>query len=291
MHFGALEAGGTKMVMGLLDENLNILRTASCKTTSPDETLPEILNFFRGSAISAMGIASFGPIGLKKDASDYGFILNTPKTAWQNYDLLGAIRSELKVPCGFDTDVNAAALAEALMGVAKGTQNCLYLTVGTGIGGGLLVGGKLVHGLLHPEWGHILLNKRQDDPLERGVCPFHPNCAEGLAAGPSIKARWGIPAQDLLPDHPAWDLEAYYLAQVCQTAIMTVSPEKIILGGGVMHQKALYPMIAQYTLKLLNGYLSGDRFQIERDYIVAPALYPDSGLIGAGLLAKEALNA
>ncbi|MGI6215617.1 MAG: ROK family protein [Christensenellales bacterium] len=290
MRYGALEAGGTKMVMGILNERMEIIRSTACATRAPEETMKDILSFFEGEQLDAMGIATFGPVNLDKNSEDYGSITSTPKLAWRNYPLYKAIKDALNVPTLVDTDVNAAALAEATMGAAKGLENILYVTVGTGIGGGLLVGGRLVHGMLHPEWGHIPLSRSKDDPLQRGICPYHALCLEGLASGPSIQARWGMPAKDIPEDHMAWDLESYYLAQLCITALMTVSVERIVLGGGVMHQEVLFPKIRAQFKEMLGDYLQHPMIERLDELIVPPALYPNSGLVGAGLLAKNALQ-
>lgn len=287
MRLGALEAGGTKMVLGVFDETLTQQSYAALPTLIPEQTIPAVLEFFEQNRVDALGIASFGPVNLRACSDSYGTILNTPKLAWQRYPLLEELKGALGVPCAIDTDVNAAALAECTLGAAKGLLNCLYLTIGTGIGGGLFCEGQLVHGLMHPEWGHMLIARHEDDPLLNGVCPYHPNCAEGFASGPSIQTRWGIPAKDLPPDHRGWELEAFYLGQLCVNALMTVSPEVIILGGGVMHQESLLPMVRQTVLKLINGYIDVEQLPPMEEFIKAPALWPDSGLVGAALLAKK----
>jgi fructokinase len=288
MRFGSLEAGGTKMVMGILNENMQILRSTTCLTRTPEETMPDILDFFEGEHLDAVGIATFGPVNLNENSSEYGNITSTPKLAWRNFPLYRTMVDTLKVPCLVDTDVNAAALAEATYGAARNLNNCLYITVGTGIGGGLLCEGKLVHGMLHPEWGHIPLSRHEDDPLTRGICPYHTLCLEGLASGPSIQNRWGVPANELLEDHRAWDLEAFYLAQLCVTALMTVSTERIILGGGVMNQSVLFPKIREKLSEMLGGYLQHPRIENLEELVCPPALTPNSGLIGGALLAKKA---
>jgi len=290
MLLGTLEAGGTKMVMGIADESMKMLRTFSCPTRSPEETMKDVLGFFENEKIDAMGIATFGPVDLNLSSPTYGSLTNTPKLAWRDFALYKTIRDALSVPCAIDTDVNAAVLAEVSFGAAQGLQNCLYLTVGTGIGGGLMCEGSLVHGMIHPEWGHIPLNRSEDDPLTRGVCPYHAVCAEGLASGPSMQTRWAMPASDLPEDHRAWDLEAFYLAQICLTALLTVSTERIILGGGVMHHTALFPMIRTHLNHMLGGYLMHERIK-DLDSLVVPAdLYPNSGLIGGALLALDKLS-
>jgi fructokinase len=288
MLYGTIEAGGTKMVAGIADENARILKSASFPTLSPDVTLVNLTGFFAGSGIVALGIATFGPADVHSASPGYGTILNTPKLLWQGYPFLQKLREALGVPCACDTDVNAAVLAEVRMGGAQELSNCLYLTVGTGIGGGLYCQDRLVHGMLHPEWGHLTLARHPDDPLPKGICPFHPGCAEGLASGPSLAARWGAEASALLPGHPAWAIEAFYLAQICVTAILTVSVQRILLGGGVMGQEQLYPMIRAMVKEQLGGYLKTDAMNDMDTFIRRPALYPVSGLVGGALLAAVA---
>lgn len=287
--YGALEAGGTKMVLSVLNEAGEILERASMPTGTPEDTMPGMLAFFRERPVKALGIGCFGPLELNPASPDYGAITATPKIAWRGYPILPAFRDALGIPVALDTDVNAAALAEARLGAAKGLDSCLYVTVGTGVGGGLIIGGKPVHGLTHPELGHMLLAPEQGDPAPEGFCPYHKRCLEGLAAGPAIQKRWGIPAQELPPEHPAWVLEVGYIAQMCVNAIMAFSPEKIILGGGVMQQAFLFPLIRERTVGLLGGYLCSP--VVDRgleDYIVPPGLGVNSGVMGAYLLAREA---
>ena len=287
--YGALEAGGTKMVLSIMDEAGNVLDQTRIPTKTPEETMPEMIAFFASHSISALGIGGFGPLNLDRRSPRYGSIMETPKTAWRHFPLLQAFRDELQVPVGLDTDVNAAALAEACLGAAKGKENCLYVTVGTGIGGGVIIHGKPVHGLMHPEIGHISVVPEPDDPMPRGICPYHPHCLEGLASGPAIEKRWGKPGAELPPDHPAWELESAYLAQLCASAVLSFSPEVIILGGGVMQQKFLLPMIREKTQKLLNGYIAHPALVSEMEnYIVEPGLGTRSGITGAFLLAQEA---
>ncbi len=290
MRLGSLEAGGTKMVMGVLDEGGQVLKKASCPTRLPEETLQDILSFFEGEPLDAMGIATFGPVDLQPESPTYGHLTHTPKLSWRGFPLMPAIRNALKVPCGVDTDVNGAVLAEATLGAARGLNNAVYFTVGTGIGGGLLSEGRLVHGLIHPEWGHTAVARHPEDPLRRSICPSHSNCAEGFATGPAMQARWGMPAQELPEDHRGWDLEAWYLAQLCQNAMMAVSPERIMLGGGVMQRTSLFPRVRTALKELLGGYLESPALKDLSTYVVPPALAPDSGLIGGALLAKTALE-
>ncbi|MCR4887273.1 MAG: ROK family protein [Clostridiales bacterium] len=289
MRIGALEAGGTKMVLTVSDESMRILGRETLPTRTPEETVPGILRFFRDQGIDALGIGSFGPLDLNPSSSAYGSITETPKLAWRHYPLLKTLREALGVPAALDTDVNAAALCEALMGAAKGLNTCVYLTVGTGIGAGVMCNGGLVHGLMHPEWGHMLLAPHPADPMPEGICPYHKGCLEGLASGPSLEKRWGVPGQALGEDHIGWEIEAHYLAQFCVSALLAISAERIILGGGVMAQRHLFPRIRRETQRLLNGYLPCVR---ELDsLIVPPARYPDSGMLGALILGKRALEA
>ena len=288
-YYGALEAGGTKMVLAVMDENGNTVRQESIPTKTPAETMPEMIAFFSVYAISSLGIGGFGPLNLDPRSDRYGWIMETPKTAWRYYPLKPAFEEKLGVPVGIDTDVNAAALAEARLGAAKGKESCLYVTVGTGIGGGVIVHGKPVHGLMHPEIGHITVAPMPDDPMPEGVCPYHPHCLESLASGPSIQKRWGVSARELPEGHPAWELESAYLAQLCANALLTFSPEKIVLGGGVMQRKFLLPLIRRKTLKLLNGYIAHPAVEAGlEDYIVTPGLGTRSGITGAWLLALDA---
>ena len=289
IRFGALEAGGTKMVMSIFDQSGNRLDRVTHKTLTPEDTVPGMLRYFQENDISALGIGCFGPLDLNPESPDYGSITSTPKLPWRQYPLTRAFRQALSVPVAIDTDVNGAALAEATLGAAKGLKSCLYVTVGTGVGGGLVMEGRLVHGLVHPEFGHMLLRPVEGDPMPGGVCPYHRGCLEGLASGPAIEKRWGASAADMGAEHPAWDLEAEYLAQMCVNAIVMLSPEKIILGGGVMQQKHLFPKIRRRTQEALNGYIRHPMIQ-ERigEYIVEPGLDVHSGVMGAYLMAKKA---
>ena len=289
MRFGTLEAGGTKMVLSVGDENNELLEQASIPTETPEKTIPRMIGWFRDKGIAALGIGSFGPVDLRKASPTYGWITRTPKPGWSGQPLLPPLRDELGVPALIDTDVNAAALAEWKLGAARGLDGCMYVTVGTGIGAGLVIEGKLVHGLVHPELGHMLLCPEPEDQTPVGFCPYHRNCLEGLASGPAMEKRWGIKAYQLPPEHPAWDLEAAYLAQMCMNAICAFSPQKIILGGGVMQQKHLFPRIREKTLTLLNGYVQAKEILEDIDrYIVEPGLGTKSGATGALLLAQEA---
>lgn len=289
MLLGALEAGGTKMVCSTGDAQGRIFTRESFPTTTPAETMPKLIGFFRDAKVDALGIGSFGPVDLHPTSPTYGYITSTPKLDWLNYPLLPEMVAALGVPADIDTDVNAAALAEHTLGAASGLSSCLYVTVGTGVGGGLVVENSLVHGLVHPEFGHFWLRPHPEDPTPHGFCPYHDGCLEGLATGPSIEKRWGTKAQFLPEDHPAWALEAYYLAQMCMTAILVFSPEKIILGGGVMQQKHLFGPIREKVQEMLGGYVQHRAIVEAIDaYIVPPGLDTNSGVTGALLLAARA---
>ena len=289
MIFGTLEAGGTKMVLSVGNEQNELLEQTVIPTETPEKTIPAMAAWFKDKNISALGIGTFGPVDLNPVSPTYGWITSTPKPGWQDTPLLPSLQEALGVPVQIDTDVNAAALAEWRLGAAKGLDSCLYVTVGTGIGAGVVTEGKLVHGLLHPELGHMLLRQEPEDPAPAGFCPYHEGCLEGLASGPAMEKRWGTKAQNLSQDHEAWDLEAAYLAQMCMNAVCALSPEKIILGGGVMQQKHLFPLIRRKTEALLNGYIHVKEITEHiDDYIVEPGLGTKSGALGALLLAQEA---
>ena len=267
------------------------LQLTTVPTTSPQATIDQIIAFFRdqaGRELSAVGIGAFGPVDLHPESPTFGFITSTPKVGWQQYDLAWTLYRALQVPIGFDTDVNAAAAGEARWGAGRGLPNFLYLTVGTGIGGGALVNGEVIHGLLHPEMGHIRIpHDLGADPFP-GSCPYHKDCLEGLASGPAMQARWGKRAQELPADHPAWALEAHYLALGLATWVCTVSPERILLGGGVMQQAGLFPMIRQELLRLLNGYIDAKPLLNEIDsYVAPPELGSRAGVLGAMVLAEH----
>lgn len=287
--YGALEAGGTKMVCSIGRENCEVLERVSIPTGQPEDSIPEIIDYFRSRDIAALGIGSFGPLDLRRSSSTYGYITSTPKMGWENYPLLPMLAEALNVPAEIDTDVNAAALAEYTLGAAKGLSSCVYVTVGTGIGGGVVAEHHLVHGMVHPEMGHMLLVPAENDPTPEGFCPYHKGCLEGLASGPAIEKRWGVSAKDLPDDHVAWAIESEYLAQMCANTVVCCSPERIVLGGGVMHKTHLFPMIRRRTQELLGGYVRCATITDHMDeYIVSPGLGENSGVIGALLLALRA---
>ena len=291
MLFGALEAGGTKMVMAIGDENGRILEQRSIPTTTPEETMPQIIEYFKErlteDGIKALGVGAFGPVDVVKGSPTYGHILNTPKLAWKGYDLAGTLEKALGIPVGLDTDVNGSCLGEMTYGCAKGLDTVVYITIGTGIGAGIAVNGKLLHGMLHPEAGHILIAKNSHDP-GRSVCPYHDSCFEGLASGPSIEARWGKKAVELVDNKVVWELESDYIAKGLVNMILTLSPQKIILGGGVMHQEQLFPMIRSKVTTLLNDYYTTKELMDMENYIVPASLKDNQGIMGAVRLAQLA---
>jgi fructokinase len=292
--YGAVEAGGTKFVCAIGDEAGRLHAQARFPTSDPDSTLAQMLRFLREAsntfgAPAALGVASFGPLILDKGSAQYGSIGLTPKALWSGTDILGALSREFSCPIGFDTDVNAAALAEHRWGAARAISNLVYLTVGTGIGGGVLVHGAPLHGLMHPEIGHIHPRRHPLDMDFAGTCPFHGDCLEGLASGPAILARTGYELQDLEFTHPQWDLEADYLGQLCAQLVLTLSPQLIVMGGGVMSQQRLLPLIRRQALLWLGGYVQRDEILAHIDqYIVAPALGGEAGVLGALVLAMAA---
>ena len=282
-----LKLGGTKMICVIGDENGKILDRMQIPTKTPEETMPIMIDYFKGKDIKALGIACFGPIDLNRDSKTYGYITSTPKLAWKNYDIVGAFKKELGVPIGFDTDVNGSLLGEITWGCAKGLTDALYLTIGTGVGGGVMAGGKLLHGMLHPELGHIKMAVADGDTY-KGKCPYHGTCFEGMAAGPAIEDRWGKKAVELADDDKVWDLESTYIAQALCTYILTLSPQIIILGGGVMHQEQLFPLIRKKVLEQLNGYIVTKELKDIDNYIVPASLNDDQGIMGAVKLAMDA---
>lgn len=286
MRLGALEAGGTKMVCAIGNEKGEIFERVTFPTETPQITVPPMIEFFQSHDIEALGIGCFGPIDLNRDSETYGYITTTPKLAWSNYNIVGAFEEALKIPVGFDTDVNGSALGEATWGVTKGIENSIYITIGTGVGAGIICNGKLLHGMLHPEAGHVLLTRHPSDTY-KGKCPYHSNCLEGLAAGPAIEERWGKKGVELADRKEVWELEAYYIAQALVDYILTLSPQRIILGGGVTHQSQIMPMIHQEVLRQLNGYLKTKELEDIEHYIVLPSLNDNQGIMGALKLGLE----
>jgi fructokinase len=288
MSYGGIEAGGTKWVCGIGTGPDDLRELTTFPTTTPDETLERAAAFFSQSGgVSAVGVGSFGPIDLHG-----GRITTTPKPGWADTDIVGSLERALDVPVAFDTDVNAAALGEQRWGAALGLDTFCYITVGTGIGGGVMAGGRLVHGLVHPEVGHILIpHDRASDPFA-GSCPFHGDCFEGLASGGAIRQRWGKPGAELRDVPEVWELEAEYLALGVVNVICIVSPQRVILGGGVMKQPTLLPLMRSRVQALLAGYVSAPELSNGIDeYLVAPALGDRSGVLGAIELARLAPGA
>lgn len=289
MKLGALEAGGTKMVCAIGDETGKIYEQISIPTKTPEETVPEMIAYFKKAGIEALGIGCFGPIDPDKDSETYGYITSTPKLAWANYNIVGAFKEALGCPVGFDTDVNGSVLGEVTFGQAKGKKCVVYITIGTGVGAGIIIENRLLHGMLHPEAGHVMIKQREDDHYQ-GKCPYHKTCLEGMAAGPAIEERWGKKGIELMDRSEVWDLEAYYIAQALYGYILTLSPDMIILGGGVMHQEQLFPMIRKYVAEMLNGYIKTKELQDMEHYIVPASLHDDQGIMGCLELARRAMS-
>jgi len=286
--WGGIEAGGTKIICALGAGPDNIQHRARIATAQPGETIEAIVRFFQSYALpEAIGVGSFGPVDLNRSSLTYGHLLKTPKPGWQNIDLLGQLSHALPVPMAIETDVNVVLLAEQRWGAARGIESTLYLTIGTGIGGAAMVNGRLVHGLLHPEMGHVALAR---SPLERpdfnGSCPYHRNCLEGFASGTALHRRWGQPAESLPPEHPAWALEVDYLAQALENFIYTLSPQRIVLGGGVMAQGHLFEQLRRQVEQRVARYLPGLLPPLEQ-YIVPPQLGHEAGVLGAIALAQQ----
>jgi len=287
MILGALEAGGTKMVCAIGDENGNLTERISFPTKTPEETMPQMIAFFQEHGIEALGIGTFGPADLNTGSPSYGCITTTPKLSWANYNIRQAFADALQIPVGFDTDVNAAALGEASFGCLQDVKNGIYITIGTGIGVGVLTEGTLLHGMLHPEGGHILLERHSSDTY-KGCCPYHKNCFEGLASGPAIEGRFGKKAIELANLPEVWELEADYIAKALVNYILILSPQRIVLGGGVMHQNQLFPLIRKKTAEYLNGYIETKEIEHLDTYIVPPSLNDNQGVLGCLQLALQA---
>ena len=289
MLIGGIEAGGTKMVCAVGDENGTVRDRVSFPTRQPGETFEDLIGYFRKWDIQALGVGCFGPLDLNKESKTYGYITKTPKKGWEYCDVVGTLKKALHVPVGFDTDVNGAVLGEVTWGAAKGAESAIYITVGTGVGVGVYVNGGLLHGLVHPEGGHILLMRHPGDTYE-GCCPYHKNCMEGLASGTSVTGRWGRKGIELADRDEVWEMEAFYIGQAIANYIFVYSPQKIILWGGVMHQEKLFPMVREKVKTMLNGYIPHEALQGSmEDYIVPPALGEDPGIMGAIKLGLDAL--
>lgn len=290
---GGIEAGGTKFVCAVATGPDDVRAEARVETTTPDETLAAAIAFFKGQPepVEAIGIACFGPLDLRDDSETWGYITTTPKAGWQNVDVAQRVARALGVPVAIDTDVNGAALSERRWGAGQGLDDLVYITVGTGLGGGAIVNGAPIHGLMHPEMGHMRIPHDDEfDPFE-GDCPFHGDCLEGLTSGHAIAARWGVPAEELPPDHVAWEIESLHLAHGIVAITTVLSPRRIILGGSVMKQTQLFPMIRRDVLALLNGYIRVPEILEHIDeFIVQAGLGDRAGVLGAIALAEEALQ-
>jgi fructokinase len=290
--YGGVEGGGTKFNCMIGSGPDDVVATRTFPTTDPAETIARVVDFFRGAGhdrpLRAVGVASFGPIDLNRASPTYGYITTTPKAGWQYTDVVGTLRARLGVPIGFDTDVNGAALGEYRWGAARGADPTVYITVGTGIGGGAYANGAPVHGLVHPEMGHMRLAAFEGDTFA-GSCPYHGRCLEGLASGTAIAARASRPATELAADDPIWRIEAHYLAVAVANIMYVLSPQRVVLGGGVMEQRQLFPLIREQVLGLHNGYLQTPAIlQHIDDLIVPPGLGSRCGMLGAIELARLA---
>jgi fructokinase len=288
--YGGIEAGGTKFVCVVASGPEDIRGETRFPTTTPQETIGKAIEFFRPFLpLAGIGIGTFGPVDLDPASPTFGYITTTPKPYWANADIAGSVQRGLGVPVKIDTDVNAAALGEFRWGAAQGCDPVLYITIGTGIGGGGILHGKPMHGLVHPEMGHMRLpHDLKADPFP-GACPYHGDCFEGLAAGPALKARWGRPAENLPADHPAWVLEAHYVALAVANLVVVLSPRRVVLGGGVMEHPGLVQQVRGQVLALLNSYVQSPTI-LEHidDYIVLPGLRNRAGVLGSVALAMEA---
>ncbi len=293
--FGGIEAGGTKFICAIGTGPDDIRAETRFPTTTPAENIEQAIAFFRqhqrAHPIAAIGVASFGPVDPNPASPTFGYVTTTPKPHWAQTDFAGPLRMALNIPVGFDTDVNGAALGEHRWGAAQGLDTFVYLTIGTGLGGGGMVNGRLLHGLIHPEMGHMLVPHNWDADPYAGFCPYHGDCWEGLAAGPALEGRWQTRAENLPPDHPAWELEAHYLAHGIASIICILSPQRIIMGGGVMDQRQLFPLIHNNVYAVLNGYIQSNQIIEQMDsYIVPPVLGARAGVLGAIALAQAALE-
>jgi fructokinase len=291
---GAIEAGGTKVVCVVARDAATILAETRVATTTPAATLGAAEEFFAAvtsemGALSAIGIASFGPLDVRRSSPTYGHLLATPKRGWASADLVAPFATRFSCPVVLDTDVNAAALAEALHGAGRGCGVVVYVTVGTGIGGGIVVNGRAVHGALHPEMGHVRVLRHERDRELPGVCAFHGDCLEGLASGSAIRARYGAPLDGLPAGHKAPEMVGYYLGQLAATIVLMISPERIVFGGGVMNNDRVLTELRSTAARFLNGYLPFAPGPNSLDeLIVAPGLGERSGIVGAITLAEAA---
>ncbi len=290
--YGGIEAGGTKFVCSVASGPGKVVEEVRFPTTTPEETLGKAIHFFHpyvdSGQVKTIGVGCFGPLDLNPNSLTYGFITATPKPSWSNADVRGRLQRALHVDIAFDMDVNAAAVGESIWGASQGLDPSLYLTIGTGIGGGYLINGKPLVGLLNLEMGHVRIpHSRELDPFD-GSCPFHGDCFEGLASGPAIEKRLGVKGATIPEDDPFWEVEAEYIASALMNYILTLSPRKIILGGGVMQRDFLFPKVRDHVRQLLNGYVASRSLVEDIDrYIVPPGLGNQSGSMGAIALAMQ----
>jgi fructokinase len=291
--FGGIEGGGTKFNCAVGNGPENIIAEARFPTTTPAKTIEEVFEFFRPylNRIQGVGIGSFGPLDTNLLSPTYGFITNTPKPNWSNVNVLGMLREKFNLRIAIDMDVAVAGLGEAKWGASKNASHSLYLTIGTGIGGGYIVNGQPLRGLASLEMGHIRISRDPVLDSFQGACRFHGDCFEGLASGPAIEARFEQKGETIPDDHPFWEMEAGYIAQALMNYILTLSPQRIIIGGGVMQKDFMFPLVREKTLKLLNNYVSNDAILNNIDeYIVPPALGGRSGVLGAIALIMDSMT-
>jgi fructokinase len=292
MSYGGIEAGGTTWTCAVADGTGSAEKVESFPTTSPEETLGRAACFFQETeSLESIGIGCFGPVDLRMGSATWGRITTTPKPGWANVDVVGALAEKLDVPFAFDTDVNASAVGEATWGAAVGLKTFCYVTVGTGIGAGVVANGEVLHGLLHLELGHIRVpHDFGRDPFV-GSCPFHGDCLEGLASGEALRARWGRPAEELQDEPQVWELEADYMALALMNLVCTISPELIVVGGGVANSPTLLPLIRERLGALSGGYMGAEQFRGGLgEYVVRPALGPLAGVLGAAELGRRCIQ-
>ena len=285
IYFACVEAGGTKFNCELVDGDGRSVAQAVFPTQTPEETLPRVVHFFQSLALrpQAMGIACFGPVELDRASPDYGCITHTPKPGWANTSIARYFEQALRIPVAFDTDVNGALLGEVACGAASGCDHAVYMTVGTGIGAGVLVNGCLLQGIAHPEIGHMLLPRAMNDDFS-GCCPFHGDCLEGMASGAALVKRWGNPRQ-LPEDHYGWVIQTFYLAALCVNLTHLFAPQKIVFGGGVMQQPHLLARVRREFLRLIHGYTAPQVLAAVDDYLVATGLEGRAGVLGCWVMA------
>lgn len=294
-YYATVEAGGTKILCAIADADGHFLEQIRISTGSPTETIRQIADFYRSLPVAyenirATGIASFGPLNLDRNSADYGQLTTTPKPGWSLVNLRREMENILPCPAEIDTDVNCAGLAEGMFGAAQGLDRFCYITVGTGIGVGIIDKGNPLSGVGHPEVGHMQLPRAPGDDFA-GICPYHGDCAEGLACGPAMKARWNQSAEDIPEDHVGWAFEAHYIAAICVNLTYTLRPQKIVIGGGVMERSSLYAPVREAFSTLMAGY-SPDQYSTDiEQFLSAPALHtPSPGLMGAFELARRAVK-